>query len=1463
MRVLNRPEFRYDDEKSIFKRNPSKLLLYTNPKLTTNVKLVVDSADNLYLESFNANRELSSSDYKNFKVDPNSSYSKDVSTFWSRSATPSEFAYLNFTGESIFNVKNTFDNQFNGFYTSGASYLNSPYYSEKFSYFAPLKLGDILPDYFIICKIKDAASYSLVKDNLADITSDQVRTGIEFKSNILDKLDIIKTYDLSSTNLGTYISNHFYNLNRPYSPIFASFKRDSFTKFRGIDFVNGGFIEKSEYLEDVYRNKDLSIMEFEYLITSGFERNSVIDSSIINLEFLFDDDSNEWEAGRYVGFYVSEVKESSLKFDRSDYFYQLTEKYQTIDKKGSIITNKNGVNLRISSNVDITGIPTFNQISEQNSIFYIKDKDGDFYSLSRKNAPKGLNNIRITSTSIDYDDIDTVSRQSIPVKRIENITYSKSHIVISDVKNFVVGDKLVFKNDNNLDFEFIVSCSSIAPIGSNKDNHFNPNGSEIDVCDSLVSAINFDSQSSNIFRAVRSSNSVIVYSKFNGSLFNLLKVELQTIQPINPLIIGNGQNDYVYFVGGAGDNFKSFLIEGIDSNFVIAPGDLIKTKNGFSTISFVSSYLDESNLSISSNLLVSVLTDDQLFFNSTGDALVYKEFSVDFGRFNIFPLSYIDSDFYSEQYSLMGELDVEKHFYDDVVDDTFVDQSSYPAIRDFYSNGGFNTLYPLQQNDDTSIKILSEYDRLLENYVNDLSTVSRISPYISKWVASRSAKDVRDNPYRLNISDAFSILNFSPDIKTTERNPSYFTHEWYCIINAPEYFKDNNTNIWSYLNYNGSNLVNDLLSDSIDNFTDIFRNNSLDFTYEVDEKNATIQYSLFRNGSADNFPYTFFRGSKVSIKEREDSSTKVNFNIDFLRLRQTDKYNGYRFSSAVYNTSSLQRGIYSIVNDVFKFVVILIVINIEDEILLPDGKVDRTILYSLNHSIEFEEVILEGQPYKVPLKIGSDFVYKNIPMEGAIDPTNSFFDAVSGHFTIIGMPDINGVISNFERDIKIGANGKFNSIELVITSGSNPGVYEFKDIVRVFSSNKFTCKTVLRDGSPITMPILSANIELDFQQGEYSIIGGGFNYYNSILDDISYGSICNKFNLGYPEVNYLRTDINGNIVQNDYIIEFNQLDEFLKASYLTITADENKPSIFSSIDVIGYNLAVKSNYEIYPYFRYTGSYDIKTVDIVTFNQLYFTEEDEQSYRYKVKILTKFLNCNFKIDESTGVLNNWWYYKASSSKDSDILQLIPNSGYRSVYPLIGEISIDKNSYNVFQSQWDPYFYFNYLDKNNFEEISGTFSSKVENSFMSPVLLNLPNNIEDISVLSSDVSLVSSSISTIINANLKASIFSYIKSKLKSYFEKWINPIYSDTFNSSIDEFLNNYIEKNIMPLYRISSTTFYSKQAASDSYTEDSTQLLLDRSFRIRYLDMYNIELINNKINGQNFTYSIKINMTRI
>ena len=81
-------------------------------------------------------------------------------------------------------------------------------------------------------------------------------------------------------------------------------------------------------------------------------------------------------------------------------------------------------------------------------------------------------------------------------------------------------------------------------------------------------------------------------------------------------------------------------------------------------------------------------------------------------------------------------------------------------------------------------KVDSEYDVLKENYIRNLSNLSRVTPYITKWVY-QGGIDVRGNDYRLNASPAFTPLNFSPSFFSPGRDPLYFTNEWYLLENPP------------------------------------------------------------------------------------------------------------------------------------------------------------------------------------------------------------------------------------------------------------------------------------------------------------------------------------------------------------------------------------------------------------------------------------------------------------------------------------------------------------------------------------------------------------------------------------------------------------------------------------------------------------------------------------------------------
>jgi len=57
-------------------------LLRTNPRLTTNIKMVVSSDDKIYLESFNTNKQLSDQKYKHYQLDRQSTYEYSLTKFF-------------------------------------------------------------------------------------------------------------------------------------------------------------------------------------------------------------------------------------------------------------------------------------------------------------------------------------------------------------------------------------------------------------------------------------------------------------------------------------------------------------------------------------------------------------------------------------------------------------------------------------------------------------------------------------------------------------------------------------------------------------------------------------------------------------------------------------------------------------------------------------------------------------------------------------------------------------------------------------------------------------------------------------------------------------------------------------------------------------------------------------------------------------------------------------------------------------------------------------------------------------------------------------------------------------------------------------------------------------------------------------------------------------------------------------
>jgi hypothetical protein len=275
-------------------------LLRTNPKLTGNVKLTVDSAQQIWLNSIEANRDLADSRFKKVPVSYNSNYAIDVRNFFDFGKTPPEIVYsLYQETTSYFSTQREFAKQYDRFYTYGAYQLNEKSYDEDFGFFAPLRLDDKIPDYFVIFRT-DGPFNPFTYDEASSAWKNFITP------EIIKKSSVVKTFDLSQkSSVGRYLRNLLNHPARKESEMSVSFQRDGYTTFNGIEYTKGSFAQKGELLSDFY-NTPNTVIGLEEFISLGFERNSLISSSIINMEFLFDDpDAEDYTINRYFGLYLS------------------------------------------------------------------------------------------------------------------------------------------------------------------------------------------------------------------------------------------------------------------------------------------------------------------------------------------------------------------------------------------------------------------------------------------------------------------------------------------------------------------------------------------------------------------------------------------------------------------------------------------------------------------------------------------------------------------------------------------------------------------------------------------------------------------------------------------------------------------------------------------------------------------------------------------------------------------------------------------------------------------------------------------------------------------------------------------------------------------------------------------------------------------------------------------------------
>lgn len=396
--------------------NTSFGVVRTNPKLTTNVKLLYNG-ENLYLESFSANAQLANSAYKNFKISGRGLYDHDVYRFYNAGVnTPAEIAYDIFEEFDETSVLSSFGNQYEMMYNMGVRSIDSEAYDEDMGLMFPLWLNkNNIPNYFVIFRL-DGPTAVDYKD-----LENEVNNRNAFSKNILENATIVKTFDLTENSLlGSYLRRYVNQKGFPIAPVYATWNENEPWEWCGISFKKGGFSKGSNYVYEDLIVKDASLMENEYYITQGFERNGIICANLINIEFLFSDNTvDDYTINRYFGFYVNKLDEAQFDIDGQSFFKcpdskqspRFNQEASKINKnleEALIVTNPNGVLVSIDSN-DSSSIRengkyiTSKEVNDRNSLFYVQDRFGNFHSIKKSNNNEEWyeNQIRLKETKVD------------------------------------------------------------------------------------------------------------------------------------------------------------------------------------------------------------------------------------------------------------------------------------------------------------------------------------------------------------------------------------------------------------------------------------------------------------------------------------------------------------------------------------------------------------------------------------------------------------------------------------------------------------------------------------------------------------------------------------------------------------------------------------------------------------------------------------------------------------------------------------------------------------------------------------------------------------------------------------------------------------------------------------------------------------------------------------------------------
>ena len=1114
MEINTKKPYKYNEQTTL-------QLLRANPKLSGNVKIVIDSEGECYLSSFDT-PSLSSNSLKKYPYIHTKTYGENLSKFYRDNKIFKSDFYQNYEKKKSLKVEQDFRLQYENIYKAGVSFKDTLLYKEKLSCFIPLWLRDNIPSKLLI-----------FEGDLKSVSKDYT------VSDWIKDYKIIKTIDLKTSKIGSILKGIVSNDRFKKQPLYVS-KKDDFIEYRGFSLNDGSY---TSYIENNVKDLgvlDKLLLEREDIITRGFSRGGIVVNNLINLEFLFDVEE-EATIKSYFGIFVDfdEINEFEISEERANLDFsenQTKVSWNAYNLNLRDVYNPLGVILYFDTKVQ----QKLNESDlEGNRMYCIEDTRGNLYSVTN-NFTKSVS---LNDGSIILDDqYYRVKNTTIEVSNFTNFeefSSSEETTIVKTQQPPIIrlklnkvpndGDQIrIFVNDVNdskIDYHTLVASSTI-PLGSSLGNQFSIQGNVNNVLTAIASCLDYlrHTYYNFIYKyTLLSNNTIAIYSPVYSDLRNDAIFECYSSNIDTPFDIL--ENSTIL------DSFN-YLASPINSNSVYITGSLVQAK--------MRGVLEGLYLTISEDFLTTLKNlNKSVYIRTQSNKSVYKDF-LDGSKF-VFDLDYynktnksryifIDSDIYIPTSSkivlytqIFNKLGLISHFpivdfdfntkvsdYNDNISGNInslltyltnlygannieILESVYGNNSEYLLNGGH---FKLKSVSYTEELLESEYDRLKENELKETSIVSKVNPFIVKWV--KEGLNIRQKPYKLTMGLSGGVMNFSPSFREYSNNPKFHTYEWPLMWGIPLYDM-NEESKYDYLN-GVYDFDQHLIDDSYFSKKCVIR----------EFKNTeipTIDLSSRFDLGLTTYYETFFRGVQVQVRKKSNN-TLLNFDVNTANIDSTFDFSDYRFI-AVITDSDTGLNVKISRNDISKSIIFSIHIDFFDDFLNRD---------------EFGNFFMDRSQFYCNT---SKYVYNNstnnleiadVSISGAING----WDIKNGFFILQGVENtLNGTEPNFINEIQPNQNGSYNT--LLINLGND--YIEVSDII-VVTGTTIKAGTLVLNGVyniTVTSNVLGASATFGFilgllTDGVYTYKEGGFNYYRNLNRVLSFAYIADLVNTGSPLV---------------------------------------------------------------------------------------------------------------------------------------------------------------------------------------------------------------------------------------------------------------------------------------------------------------------------------------------------------